>query len=166
MPSPTAQASLFPARRLRSFLRLPVFTQAWAGPLLILLGLAQLSLLIVSFRHLAPLLGREVRGAAPPDLNETQRRRAVQIANALRVAASHAPWPTNCFPKALAARVMLALYGVPYALFLGVARHSETHEFMAHAWVRAGAIHVTGGDGAAFTILTAFVSSPGSGRPH
>ena len=61
----------------------------------------------------------------------------------------------------MAARVLLGLYDVPYALYFGLARDALTRETQAHAWVMAGPVAVTGGASfARFTVVGVF-ATPG-----
>jgi hypothetical protein len=41
---------------------------------------------------------------------------------------------------------MLSRRDLPWTLYLGMARDAD--QLLAHAWVRSGAVDVTGGDGA------------------
>jgi hypothetical protein len=55
------------------------------------------------------------------------------------------PWDSNCFAQAITARLLLGLYGLPYALYFGLKRDAGSMGMKAHAWVVAGRIRVTGG---------------------
>ena len=153
-------------RKARSFGRQGRFEQLWLLPLWLLLGLARALILGISFRRLAPHLGRSLGSVAwVPLLGAAQHARAQQIGRAVRLAARYTPWDSNCFAQAVAARVLLGLYGVPYALFFGVKRAPEAAALEAHAWVAAGRVQVTGGAGfGEFTVVGCFVD-PGSKAP-
>ncbi len=147
-------------RKTLSFLRQPRFTQLWFLPLWMILGLGKAVIFTVSFRRLAPHLGTAV-GIAPwvPVLVPAQEVRARQIGRAVQLAARYTPWESNCFPQAVAARVLLRLYRIPYALYLGLMRDPNTGEFKAHAWVAAGRVRVTGGKSFdQFTVVGCFVA--------
>ncbi len=149
-------------RKLRSFWRLPAFSKLWLLPLWLLLGVSKAMIFTISFQRLAARLGQPL-GVAPwvPLVDERQRARALQIGRAVRLAASYTPWDSNCFPQAVAARLLLGLYGVPYALYFGLARDALTRETQAHAWVMAGPVAVTGGASfARFTVVGVF-ATPG-----
>jgi hypothetical protein len=146
--------------KARRFLSHPRFIQLWFVPLWILLGLAKLLIVAVPFRWFAPLLGQS-SGVAPsvPLLKIEQERRALQIGQAVQIAARYTPWDSNCFPQAVVARLLLDLYEIPYALYFGLMRDPQSRELKAHAWVAAGKIRVTGGAGfRGFTAVGAFVS--------
>lgn len=149
-------------RKWRSFLRLPAFRKLWLLPLWLLLGVSKALISTISFQRLAARLGQPL-GVAPwvPLVDARQRALALQIGRAVRLAASYTPWDSNCFPQAVAARVLLGLYGVPYALYFGLARDPITRETQAHAWVMAGPVAVTGGASfARFTVVGVF-ATPG-----
>jgi hypothetical protein len=97
--------------------------------------------------------------AISPLLNPSQHIRANQIKKTIRIAARRTPWLSNCFTQALAARFLLGLYRIPYALYFGFSRNSKTNEFMAHAWIVSGKVNVTGGNGFChFVIISTFIS--------
>ena len=152
------------ARKFLSFVRLPLFTQLWLLPLWLTLGISKALIFTLSFRRLAPHLGQAM-GVAPwvPLLDPAQQARALQIGRAVRLAARYTPWDSNCFPQAVAARLLLGWYGVPYALYFGLMRDAQSLEMKAHAWVSAGRVAVTGGASfGQFTVVGVFVS-PGLG---
>lgn len=133
------------ARKARAFLRLSAFEQVWFIPVWVMLGLARAVILTLSFRRLAPHLGIHA-GVHPwlPLLNRGQEARALRIGRVVRLAARYTPWESNCFPQAVTARLLLGWYGIPYALFFGLAK--EHGEMKAHAWVAAGRVRVSGGN--------------------
>ncbi len=151
-------------RKSRSFAHLPLFAKLWLLPLWLLLGISKALIFTISFRRLAPHLGRAM-GVAPwvPLIDPAQQARALQIGRAVRLAARYTPWDSNCFPQAMAARLLLGCYGVPYALYFGLMRDAHTLEMKAHAWVSAGRVAVTGGACfGQFTVVGVFVA-PGLG---
>lgn len=133
-------------RKAASFLRLGAWLQLWFLPTWLLLGLARLVILTVSFRRLAPRLGT-ANGphALVPLITTAQRTRAVQIGRVVRLAAGYTPWVSNCFPQAVVARLLLGLHGIPYAVYFGLSRDAQTGAMLAHAWVAAGPVCVAGG---------------------
>ena len=148
------------SQKAASFIGLPVFAMAWLTPVWLMLGLARLAVLLVPMRFLARFMGAAGGlDARPPDLDKARQARAVSIGRVIRLAARYAPWNANCFAQALTARIMLGLYGVPFAIFFGVMRDPATREMKAHAWVGAGSVKVTGGDGfAQFTVVGTYLS--------
>lgn len=147
-------------RKAHSFVRYPNFIKLWLVPVWVLLGFSRLLVLTIPFRRLAPRLGRH-QGANPwvPVLSRSQEDRALAIGRAVRLAARYTPWTSNCFPQAVAARLLLGLYGIPYVLYFGLARDPESAAMKAHAWVAAGRIRVTGGASfRQFTVVGCFVA--------
>jgi hypothetical protein len=146
-------------RKARSFLRQPGFTQLWFIPLWLILGLSRVLILTVPFKRLAPHLGRQT-GVNPwvPLANAAQEIRALRIGRAVRLSARYTPWDSNCFAQAVSARLLLGLYGIPYALYFGLMRESQSSEMKAHAWVATGKIPVTGGTSfGQFTVVSFFI---------
>jgi hypothetical protein len=144
-----------------TFLSQPLFIQAWFLPLWVMLGISKALIFTLSFRRLAPRLGRQA-GIAPwvPLLSDAQEQRALMIGRAVRLTAKYTPWDSNCFPQAIAARVLLGLYGLPYAFYFGLLRDpDDAAGIKAHAWVAAGRVRVTGGlSFGQFTVVGCFVA--------
>lgn len=132
------------ARKSRSFYRLPLFVKVWFFPTLALLLISKMMIFIFSFRRISKLLG-ETLGADPflPLLRPDQKNYAVLIAMTVNLAARYLPLGKDCFPKAVTARILLGVYGVPYCVFFGVKRTGDG--IKAHAWVFSGAHCVCGG---------------------
>lgn len=126
-----------------------------------LLGFSRLLIVLLPFTVVRRLLG-ENRSTAEPrvlaELDETQRLRAAQIGRVVTVAAAHAPWRADCYPQALTARTFLAARRIPHVVSFGVRRDGDA--LVAHAWVQAGDVEVTGGSGADYTEVGAFSWSP------
>ena len=134
-------------QKLRGFKQKSRFLQAWFVPVWLMLGASKVLVSKLPFQNLAPRLGRQA-GVAPwlPLLNDEQERRARQISQVVRLTAGYTPWDSNCFPQAIAARLLLGFYGIPYIFFFGLARNPDKSGGMdAHAWVAAGRVPITGG---------------------
>lgn len=146
--------------KFRSFMHQPMFIKVWFLPLWLLLGACKAFIFAVSFNKIAPLLGeRSGISSAIPLLRPKQEQCALNIGRAVRLAATYTPWDSNCFPQAIAARILLGLYRIPYALSFGLMRDPESSELRAHAWLSAGRINVTGGESFhAYSVVGVFVS--------
>lgn len=147
-------------RKLRTLGSLPVFTLVWLGPVWLLLGLCRLVILTVPLRHQSPFYGRDI-GICPwvPLATPREIARARDIRRVIGLAASYSPWIANCYPQALTARVLMGLYGLPYAIHFGLRRDAENREVAAHAWVVCGPVDVTGGQSfATYTVVRSFVA--------
>lgn len=147
-------------RKARSFLRQSFIFQLWFIPVWILLGLGRLAILTFSFKRLAPALGLHAGNLVwLPFLSKKQEWLANELARAIQMAARYTPWTSNCFPQAIAARVLLGCHGLPYVLFFGVTHDAEMDYLKAHAWVVAGRVRVSGGYSFnQFTVVGSFVS--------
>ncbi len=127
------------------FLRSSLFEQLWFVPVWLMLGLSRGAVLVVAFRRLAPLLGVSVPPYPwVPLVNRRQRLRALRIGRVVRMAAGYTPWSSNCFAQAITARFLLVWYGIPYALYFGLAPAETAGKAQAHAWVASGPVQVTG----------------------
>ena len=151
--------------RVRGFVRLGLrdqvrLTAAWS-----LLGFSRLLIVLLPFTAIRRLLGENQRSSVQrpvPELDPVQRARAVQIGRVVEAAAAHAPWRSDCYPQALTARTFLALRRIPHVVSFGVRRDQDA--LIAHAWVHAGDVAVTGGDGREYTEVGRFAWSPGGPR--
>jgi hypothetical protein len=135
-------------RKICSFLRLSLREKLWFFPAWVLLGVSRLSILLVSFRRLAPRLGVH-HGAAAwiPLLSFAEEQRAAELGRVVALAARYTPWESNCFPQAITARLLLGWHRINYCIYFGVARErgdSGSVRLKAHAWVAAGRVRVCG----------------------
>jgi hypothetical protein len=146
-------------RKLGSFLRQPAFFQLYFFPTWCILGLARMLVLSIPFRHIAPRLGHHAGvHAAVPLIAPEAIVRARQISRLIVTTARYCPWNANCFAQTITARFWLGIYGIPYALYFGL-KKGEDQQLLAHAWVCAGPVRVTGGDSfQEFTVVSMFVS--------
>ena len=118
------------------------FAEAW-----LLLFVARCMLAILPFRKLATVLGRDITAEGAPVMQNTRMETAAKISNAVRRGCRYTPFRTMCFEKAIAAKLMLRLRGMPSVLFLGVCYDAAAAKKMkAHAWLQYGDSFVTGGD--------------------
>jgi hypothetical protein len=149
------------ALSIRRFRALPRFTRFWFTPAWLLLGVSRALILLLSFRRLARCLGSLNRdGAVIPVLEGRQETRAAQLKDLLQLVSRHTPWTSNCLPQALTARVLLGLHRIPFALCFGVQRDVLNDVTSAHAWVVAGRVAVSGGNGFdQYAVVACFVAT-------
>ncbi len=149
------------SRKFRAGMGKPLFVQLWLLPAWVLLGVCRALVLVLSFRRIVRwfgLVGAEAINV--PQLRPLQELRASRIGEVVRLAARHTPWSSNCFAQALAAHLLLSLYRIPHALFLGVARDAPTRAVVAHAWTVAGPVPVTGHESSdRYTVVLCFASA-------
>lgn len=151
------------AYKLWSFAHLHPAEKAWLVPVWVLLGLSRCAVLTIPFRFLALRLGAPAGGTpCIPVIGPRDQKRALRIGRVVRMASRYTPWQSNCLTQAMTARILLGLHRIPCSFFLGVMRETENTgrcELKAHAWVSAGRIQVTGGDGFRnFAVVECFVS--------
>ncbi|MFM2480631.1 lasso peptide biosynthesis B2 protein [Celerinatantimonas sp. YJH-8] len=128
------------------FLRQPLFIQLWAIPVWLLLGLSKLCIFQVSFKQLAIRLGDyQADQFWVPLITRKQIQRARLIGRLVQGVAPYTLWDSNCFPQAVTAQLLLRLYRIPSALYLGLAKTQHDPKLKAHAWLCSGQVRVTGG---------------------
>ncbi len=105
------------------------------------LAIARIRLAVMPFRRLSARLG-----AVPDaDRKESDPEIVRRIGFAVRVAANHVPWRSDCFPQTIAAHTLLRRCGYASTIHLGVERTGEDG-LAAHAWLTCGDTIVTGGE--------------------
>lgn len=150
---------------VRGFVRLGLkdqvrFTAAWS-----LLGFYRVLIAVLPFTAVRRLLGedRTAAGADPAaPLDPVQRARAAHIGRIVEAAAAHQPLRADCYPQALTARTFLFLRQIQHTVTFGVRRDGD--ELVAHAWVHAGDVPVTGGSGDEYTAVGTFAWTPRSAK--
>jgi len=160
-PFPNFKKTSLTLRKAKSFARSSWFVKCWFFPVWLMLGICRFLILTIHFRRMAPWLGEQA-GIAPwvPLLDPGSENRARSVARVVQMASRYTPWESNCFPRAVVARILLGFYGVPYSLFFGVSRGSTDVEMEAHAWLVSGRVSVTGGASfGKFTVVRCFFSS-------
>jgi hypothetical protein len=150
-------------RKLKSFLRLPLFEKLLIPIVFILLGFARLAILTIPFRYYARLLGiYQQADIFIPLLTTEQAQWANRIGRVIRSTATITPWQSLCLVQALVASCLLRLVQIPYVLHFGLANNvapDASDPMKAHAWVSAGMFAITGGRSLfKFTVVGTYVS--------
>jgi len=114
-----------------------MFGEAW-----ILLHVSRLAILLLPFRWLAPLMGREREEAIEDSCDQPD---VLEIKLAIDRAARRTLFNSRCFDQALTAASMLRRRKKSATLFLGVSQ--QDGKLSAHAWVSAGKSIITGSRG-------------------
>lgn len=128
--------------RIHKFSRLPAAERRLLIKAALLLEAIKLGMRLLPFRTLRSLLARlpgTSTRAQHADFTPTDT-----VAWAVEVASRNTPGTKSCLAQALAAQALLAQYGYPTHLHIGVAR-GEQEQFQAHAWVEAEGKVVIGG---------------------
>lgn len=107
------------------------------------LALARLAVVCVSFERLSPALGAHGE-QTPAVVNPDTADALARIGWAIGAVARRTPWRSKCLEQAITAQALLKRRGLESTLYLGIAR-DETGDAAPHAWLRSGAVHVTGG---------------------
>lgn len=107
------------------------------------LAAARLVVVAVPFRWLVPRLGAHMAESPPAG----DAARLAGIGWAIRAVATRTPWRSMCLEQAITAKAMLRRRRIPNTLYLGLTRAPAGGErpIVAHAWLRSGDVHVTGG---------------------
>jgi hypothetical protein len=130
--------------RVGKFLRLSSRDQKLVVSAALSMVRAAIGLRVLGFdrmRQRAQIPSRQSRGwCGPPPRRTVAPPPPERIAWAVRAVGVATPRGSNCLVRALATQAMLARYGYPSELKIGV-RKSEDGAFAAHAWLEcAGAV--------------------------
>jgi len=139
--------------RLIRFARLPLNDQGLVLEAMASLVLAGIVLKTVPFARLARRLGHHM-AESPETAASDVVERARRIRWAVDAVANRLPWKPVCFPRAVAATLMLRRRRIASTMYLGV---DPARELDAHAWVRVGRLIVSGGPvERRFTVVSTF----------
>ena len=135
---------------------------SWLIPLFLLSGLLRFAVLLLPFRWLAPILG-EYNGNTKLSVLATKEQEllARQVGWLIRAVCCRTPWQSKCLIRAMLAEIVLRYYRIPCVVFLGL-NHGDVsgRELEAHAWVTAGRVYVSGGNGhATFIVVSTWLSN-------
>ena len=138
-------------KKALSFWRMPFKYKALFFINFMLCGLARASINTLPLRRLAPYFGQFIKTTTVSTLVSTkQRRQAFLIGKSVRLAAKYTPWDSSCLTQAMVAKFWCRLYRIPYVFYIGFAKSAEEPSgYKAHAWITAGPVAVTGGNGLA-----------------
>ena len=119
------------------------------------LGAARLVVVLLPFRVFSRYLGAAM-AESPEDGHSSSLAVLRRVAWSIAAASRRAPWRCLCLEQGIAGKMMLRVRGVPNTLYLGVARGNGAG-MTAHAWLRSGAVYLTGGAGhTQYTIVSKF----------
>ena len=96
-----------------------------------------------------------IRGVeSSPKLSEQQLEYGRCVAGIANRICNQTKWQSKCLVRALVAQKLLYRKHIPTTLYLGVKK--ENSKLIAHAWLRAGQLYCTGGDGKEYTMVAKF----------
>ena len=125
-----------------------------------LCGIARAAINLFPFPRLSPYLGQFQKTTILSTLvSNQQRQRARLIGNSVRLAAKHTPWDSSCLTQAMVAKFWCRFYRIPYILYIGFTKSAEEPSgYKAHAWITAGPVAITGGNGLAdYHVVSSYV---------
>lgn len=98
------------------------------------------------------------KGAETPEdavFTPEQMKNIIWVSDRVDRVANRTPWESKCLVRAMVAQRLLRCHGIASTLYLGVGR-DESKKMIAHAWVRCGALFVTGGKGDGYATVARF----------
>ncbi len=93
---------------------------------------------------------------SPMEASFQDYKYAVRVSYAVNQVCNKTKWESKCLVRALTAQKLMSEKGIGSTMYLGC--KEEKGKMLAHAWIRCGAMYVTGGNGAAdgFAIVEKF----------
>jgi hypothetical protein len=142
-------------RKIIKFFRIP-WPEKWLlAETLCLTGVVRLSIILLPFRWLSPMLGQHMM-ESPSEEEAGILDAARQVGWAVDTASRYTPWASKCLVQAIVGKVLLRQRGISNTLYLGVGQE-EGEGLTAHAWLRSGNIILTGSHGRErFTVVGKF----------
>ena len=136
-------------RKLRSAWQLSFRQKLWFVLCYPLSGIVRAMVLTIPFKWLKRLLGVHHKNfQLCPLVTDEQLSRACEIGRTIAIIDKYTPWKSNCMVEAILSRWLLAVYDIPYALYMGAYLTKNPNEPMkAHAWVRVGSRIIVGARG-------------------
>ncbi len=119
----------------------------------VFLFIARMTIIIMPYKVLKPMLGTYKKQSVS---SEAERRAIRKVGNIIKAASERLPWKCNCLPQAITGRIMLKIRKIDSTIYLGMSKDKDK-KIIAHAWLKAGDIPVTGGyDNSEFTQVAYF----------
>ncbi len=130
----------------------------------ILCGVARAAIHLLPLRYLSPYFGRFERTLViSTRVTQRQLGQAIRIGQSVRLSAKYTPWDSSCLTQAMVAKFWCRLFKIPYVFYIGFAKAAdEPSGYKAHAWITAGRISITGGNGLMdYNVIASYVYWPG-----
>jgi hypothetical protein len=125
-----------------------------------LCGVARAAINVFPLRRISPYFGPFKKTLVISTLpNRRQLGLAVRIGQSVRLAAKYTPWDSSCLTQAMVAKFWCRLFKIPYVFYIGFAKAPEEPSgYKAHAWITAGRVLVTGGNGLMdYNVISSYV---------
>jgi hypothetical protein len=135
--------------KIITFLQMPFRQKCFFCVNFVLCGIARAAINVFPYKRLAPYFGKNCRMMVVSTLiSGEQIRQAILIGRGVRLAAKYTPWNSSCLTQAMVAKFWCHHYNIPYMFFIGFAKTAQKPLGQeAHAWVTAGPVAITGGNG-------------------
>lgn len=138
-------------RSLKTFLSFPFSLKIMCLKAFVLSAYYRFLILKKPFSEISAKIG--TLGYETPQIRNTDKYiKDVQLV--VGAVCGHTPWESKCLVQALTAKKMLNRRKFNCTLYMGVALETSG-EMVAHAWLRCGTVHVTGGNGSKQYAVTA-----------
>lgn len=128
----------------------------------ILCGVARASIKTLPLPYLSRYFGKFNKTTAISQIiSKKQIAQVVQIGKSVRLAAKYTPWDSSCLTQAMVAKFWCSVFKIPYAFYIGFAKSADSPSgYNAHAWITAGPVAITGGNGFLnFRIVSSYFST-------
>lgn len=126
-----------------------------------LCGVARASINLFPLYYLMPYFGEFNKTTIISTvISKKQTHQAWQIGKSIRLAAKFTPWDSSCLTQAMVAKFWCALFKIPYAFYIGLAKSAKSSSgYDVHAWITAGPVTITGGNSwTTFHVISSYFS--------
>ena len=98
----------------------------------------------MKFSKIAPSLGNHMEETSF-EYQSSNAKILRNVSNAIYIMSKYTLWESKCLVKAIAGMKMLQRRRIESTLYLGTSK-DETGSMIAHAWLRSGALYITGAE--------------------
>lgn len=150
-------------RKILVFLRLAWSQKTFFFVNIVLCGIARVAIFTRPLSRLSPYFGKFYQTAILSTILSNEAwQQAQRIGRAVRMAAKYTPWDSSCLTQAMVAAFWCRRFKVPHVFYIGFTKSADPRKrFEGHAWLMAGPIAVTGGQGRLnYTVVSTYVYFP------
>jgi len=147
--------------KLSTFYTLSLRQKCWFLILLPYSGVLRFCFLFFPFHLLSSILGKQCSNIQCSSvINDNRLQYVYEISQIIRLIERYSPWQSKCLIQALLVATLCRYYRIPYVIFLGVLKQSNSNEpIKAHAWSLVGNKIVSGAKGhKKFTVINTYIS--------
>ncbi len=130
------------SKRLKNFLKRSNADKLLLIKSFMLCGIVRFVIAFVPFKRVKDHIGIHNKESSF-DIDSSHYKFIRKVAWAVNRASQITPWKSKCLVQAITAQRILRRHNIYSTLYLGVAKGNEK-KIIAHAWLRSGAIIVTG----------------------